>query len=149
GNGGTIFVSVDGQLSINGSNAAGFTGIRTRGSRTANAGNVSVSVAGLLSINGTSSSTLAGIAADSEEGSTGGAGSVTVIAGSLSIVNTGQISSNTFGTGSGGSVTVTVVGQLSINGAVGPTGIVAASKNSGDAGSVTVSARDLVIVGSG
>ncbi len=130
-------------------------GILSGTSGTGNAGSVSVSVAGLLSIDGNLSTVVSGIASDSERGGTGNAGVVTVTAGTLSIVNTGQISSNTFGIGSGGSVSVTVPGRLSIGGTPGqsPTGMFADSNssaaNSGDAGTVTVSAGDLVIAGNG
>jgi hypothetical protein len=185
GNGGSVFVNVVGQLSVDGSDPTGFTGISSTAQMgssgvagniavnagtlstvgngavfsgtfgTGNAGNISVNVTGQLSINGISSTTLAGIGSDSEMGSTGNAGAVTVSAESLSIVNTEQISSNTLATGAGGSVSVMVAGRLSISGTPGPfsTGIFTDSKSSapdsGDAGTVTVNAHDLVIAGSG
>ncbi len=79
GNGGTILVGVDGELSVDGSNAAEFTGIRAQ---------------------------TTGTDEEQPKGS-GVGGNISVNAGTLDIVNTGQISSSTFGSGSGGSVTVT------------------------------------------
>ena len=143
-------MSVAGQLYLDGSSATGFTGISSTArpgssgaagnvtvdagtlsilgngaivsatSGDGDAGSVFVRVAGLLSIDGASSTAFSGIGSDSEPASIGNAGVATVSAGTLSIVNTGQISSNTFGTGSGGSVTVTVGGRLSISGTPGP-----------------------------
>src|SRR5947209_8318520 len=110
GAGGDVQVTA-GTLSI-----AGNSAISSVTFGTGTAGNVSVNVAGQLAIDGTSTTKLAGIASDSEGENTGNAGTVTVNAGTLLIVNTGQISSNTFGTGSGGSVFVTVAGRLSISG---------------------------------
>ena len=73
GNGGTILVGVDGELSVDGSNAAEFTGIRAQ---------------------------TTGTDEEQPKGS-GVGGNITVNAGTLDIVNTGQISSSTFGSGSG------------------------------------------------
>jgi filamentous hemagglutinin family protein len=84
-------------------------------------GSVSVAVTGQLTITGTPTGNGTGIAADSEAGSTGNAGTVTVKAGALSIFSSGEISSSAMGTFSGlpastgnaGQVTVTA-GTLSI-----------------------------------
>ena len=55
---------------------------------------------------------MTGIAADSQVGAAGNAGTVTVYAGSITIDATGQISSNTFGSGKGGDVIVNAEGHL-------------------------------------
>jgi filamentous hemagglutinin family protein len=122
-----------------------------------NSGDVSVNVSGMLSINGLSAAPGfgTGIAADAEQGSSGNAGKVTVNAGTTSIFGGGAITSLTFGSGKGGNVSVTVDGQLTIDGRAAAanslTGIAADSEagSTGDAGSVTVKAGALSIVNRG
>jgi filamentous hemagglutinin family protein len=116
-----------------------------------NGGSVTVNVAGRLSIDGFSRITSTSSPA---RGTAGNAGEVTISAGSLVITNGGEISSDTFGPGNGGSVTVNVAGRLSIDGSNGnpafPTGITsnANAGSTGNAGSVSVTAGSLMI-GSG
>lgn len=114
-----------------------------------NSGDVLVAISGFLSIDGISQATpFTGITAGSERKSIGHAGNVTVSAGALSIVRTGEISSDTFGSGGGGSVNVTVAGAASI---ASGGGVLTDSENaySGDAGSVTVTAGELSIANGG
>jgi filamentous hemagglutinin family protein len=109
-------------------------------------GNVKVT-GGSLSINGAGSSFLTGISADADHG-TGNAGSVTVRADNLTLVNGGAISTDTFDMGNGGDVTITA-NSLLINGAGAalPTGISADADrdSSGNAGRVVVDAGKLRI----
>ena len=83
----------------------------------------------------------------------GPAGTVTIVAGSLSIAGNGAISSNTFGPGSGGRVSVTVDGQLTITGTSsgGVTGIASDAEQgkTGNAGNVAVGAGTLTIQNNG
>jgi filamentous hemagglutinin family protein len=135
---------------------AGILTILSNGSISSNtfgegkAGSVSVNIAGQLTIDGTAANTnkLTGIASDAEEIRTGDSGNVTVNAGTLSILSNGQISSDTFGVGKAGSVTVAVSGQLTI---VDSGGILsqALRESSGSAGNVSVGAGTLVIASSG
>jgi filamentous hemagglutinin family protein len=129
---------------------------------TGRAGDVTVNVAGGLSIDGTMTPDFfTGISADTT--GKGDAGNVTVTAGSLSIINTGLITSTT-GAGStvtqaetirfgnGGNVSVNVDGGLTIDGTMTPrrfTGITAETEASGDAGIVTVMAGNAKIVSEG
>jgi filamentous hemagglutinin family protein len=114
----------------------------------ANGGSVSVNVAGKLTVDGTGGSS--GILASAEPGSTGNAGNLEITAGSLSVISNGEISSSTFGPGRGGSVSVAVAGQLTIDGTLssvtGITGITsttseAFTRGGGSAGSVVVTAE--------
>jgi filamentous hemagglutinin family protein len=120
-----------------------------------NGGDVFVNVAGQLTIDGDLGNTtaLTGIAAQSNPGSIGNAGNVTVTARTLSITNNGSISAATFGDGSGGSIWVDVVDRLSIAGTSGPlaTGIGSDAEpgSTGNAGNVTVNAGFLTLVSSG
>ena len=117
-------------------------------------GNVSLSAPGAVSIDGTSTNFQAGILSQANFGSSGNAGSVQVIAGSLSLVNTAQVSASTFGLGAGGDVNVQVGSKLSINGSgssLVTTGIQALTFLPGakNAGNITVNAGDLSIVTNG
>ena len=183
--GGSISLAVAGQLTIDGSDPSRSTKINSSGAPpgdisitagslsivnrgngaeisatttgASNGGNVSVSVGGALSIDGTvgNPAVLTGIAADASPG-TGNAGSVTVSAGTLSIINNGVIGARTFGGGDGGSVSVNIAGQLSIDGtkgtpALSTTGIAsdAVPGSAGNAGKVTVTAGTLSIISNG
>src|SRR5207253_3235701 len=89
-------------------------------------GNIAVTVGGALTIDGSGTNpdiVATGIVANSEAGSSGNAGDVTVAAGRLSLVNGGVISSalRPFmnlppSTGNGGRIVVNVGGPLSISG---------------------------------
>ena len=74
-----------------------------------------------------------------------------VTAGTLSITPNGQITTDTFGPGNGGSIAVSVAGPLSIDGTSStvPTGITALTGSSGNAGNVTVAAGSLNITRDG
>jgi large exoprotein involved in heme utilization and adhesion len=88
-----------------------------------------------------------GIASDAEPGSTGNAGGVTIGAGILSILNGGEISSSTFGLGNAGSISVSVVGGLTIDAAT-----ISSQANrgsAGNAGTVRVGAGSLSVVNDG
>jgi filamentous hemagglutinin family protein len=111
------------------------------------AGSVFVDVAGPLSIAGPRASFPTGIFAAAFAEGTGNAGDVAVKAGSLSVVNGGEISSTTAGFGNGGSVRLTTPGALVLEGL--GTGITAsaAGPQSGRGGSVMVDAGKLTIKG--
>ena len=122
-----------------------------------NAGSTTVAVSGQLTIDGSKGNPetgVTGILSQAEAGSSGAAGIVTVSAGALSIINSGEISATTFGPADAGSVTVAVSGPLTIDGsgenlAVGRTGIASQTESGGAAGNVSVSARTLVIANDG
>jgi large exoprotein involved in heme utilization and adhesion len=154
GNGGTITVN------------AGSLAIRNAGTILSGAfgsgkgGDVTVNVTGSLLIDGSMPGpdptfNPTGISSRSNPGSTGDAGAVSVRAGTLSIVKSALIGSDTFGSGKGGDVSVVVASDLALSG-VGPNGasgiaasaqaqISASSTGSGDAGLVTVSAGRLLL----
>jgi large exoprotein involved in heme utilization and adhesion len=105
-------------------------------------GDVLVSVTGDLVINGIdpNSPTRTGIFARTLDRSGGNAGRVTVSADNISVLDSGAISTSTFGRGAAGEVFVSAEGKLAIEG-----GVIASSANigTGNAGQVLVSARDL------
>ena len=146
GNAGNVIVSA-GSLSI--ANFLGEISSSTLGS--GNAGKVSVDVVGPLSITGPRGNFPTGIVAAAFKEGTGNAGDVVVKAGSLSIVNQGEISATSAGTGAGGSVTVTTPGSLLLDGMGSSSGTqIAASATvtqSGQGGSVTVDAGTLTVQG--
>jgi filamentous hemagglutinin family protein len=109
-----------------------------------NAGSVSVNVAGLLSIDGAGSSTPTEISTQTNFGSTGNAGQVSIAAGNLSIVNGGKVSSNTVGSGRGGDITVSSP-FIDLNGSGSQ--ITVGSTGSGNAGTIMVSATTLDMTG--
>ncbi len=115
------------------------------------AGKVEV-VADTLRIDRQSGSRQTGIASDAVEGSSGNAGSVAVSAKNLEILNGGTISSDTLSSGNAGTVQV-VADTLRIDGQGGnrQTGIAsdAAEGSSGNAGGVSVSAKNLDILNIG
>jgi large exoprotein involved in heme utilization and adhesion len=113
---------------------------------TGNARAIAVDVTGALAIEGAGS----GIAATTQVGTTGNAGSVTVSAGRITIAAGGEVASTTAGTGAGGSVVVTTLGALVLDGAGNAATKIAASvtvPQSGPGGNVTVAAGSLTIEG--
>jgi filamentous hemagglutinin family protein len=116
-----------------------------------NAGNVSVTARGSIDITGagqTHDIKITGIHSQADIGSRGNAGTVTVNAGSLSLVDAGaEIASQGLGTGAAGTVTVSLTGNLLVDGRDSTsitTGILARTENvaAGPAGRVTVSAAN-------
>jgi filamentous hemagglutinin family protein len=119
-------------------------------------GDLSVDVSGMLSISGPkrNSESQTGILGDADSGSSGNAGKIIVTAGTLSIINNGAISSGTFSVGNAGSVTVSVVDALTIDGTMTPgnfTGISSQANSgaTGNAATVNVSAKSLSIINNG
>jgi hypothetical protein len=80
---------------------------------TGNGGNVSVDVTGPLMIDGSAANQafITGIDTQANQQSSGNSGRLTISAGSLTIVNGGQISDRTLGTGNGGNLNVNVTGN--------------------------------------
>ncbi len=151
GGAGNVSVSAKSLSIINGG------AIETSTFSSGNAGRIMISVAGQLTIDGSKENLQTGptgIRADAEPGSSNAAGTVSVSAGSLSISNNGEISATTFVSGNAGSVTVSVLGQLTIDGSaetLAHTGIFSQAQpsSSGGGGSVSVSAGTLSIVSDG
>ncbi len=108
-------------------------------------GSVSVAVAGRLEIDGASSRALGltGITSEANPGSSGSAGDVFVRAGSLSILDNGEISSVTFGTENAGTVSVTARAISLASG--GEIASDSEAGSSGDAGNVIIKAGSLGI----
>jgi large exoprotein involved in heme utilization and adhesion len=124
---------------------------------TGNGGSTKVAVSGQLTIDGSKGSQetgATGILSQAETENSGAAGIVSVRAGALSIINSGEISATTFGSSNAGRVAVTVSGQLMIDGsgenlAAGRTGIFSQTEGGGSAGDVSISAGTLVIANDG
>src|SRR5205085_1112162 len=108
-----------------------------------NAGSLSVNVVSALTIDGVKADPnfRTGLTTDGETGSRGNAGSLTVAAGNLSVVNGGTISSDTNGPGAAGNVTVTAGAMRLAN-----FGAVSSDTNGrGNGGTVTITAGILSI----
>jgi filamentous hemagglutinin family protein len=118
-------------------------------------GSISVRVSNALNIDGKNAAPgrVTGIATSADSDSTGNAGNLTVVAGSISLTNGGEISASTFSTGMGGTVAVRDAGNLVIDGAAGTgaTGIFSntSAAGGGNAGPITVSAKTLRILTNG
>lgn len=137
GHAGVIDVQVAGALSLR-DGAAISTGTLSSG----NAGALSVR-AGDISIEGEGINTT-GIASQAQTGSTGNAGSVLVTAtGTLSVLDRGQISTSTFGEGTGGTLTVRAGAVRVFNGAR----ISSSAESTGNAGSIRIDAGTVVVDG--
>jgi large exoprotein involved in heme utilization and adhesion len=109
------------------------------------AGTVIVDAVGSITIDGQGSSgndVTIGISSDAKSGSTGNAGNVAVSAKkNLSIVNGGQISSDTLSLGNAGTVKVSAADIAISSGG----GISSSTASSGNAGTVTVNANNITI----
>src|SRR5262249_46490969 len=129
-NAGTLSIKTNGEIST-----------ATFGS--GNAGSVTVNVHDQLTIDGLGANPMGdptGIFAQANSGSTGAGGTVSVTAGTLSITNSGQISSLTMGAGDSGNVSVNVSGGLVI---AGSGEIAGDTSGTGNAGVITVNAGSL------
>jgi filamentous hemagglutinin family protein len=109
---------------------------------TGNAGTVTVDVTGPLSIDGKGSV----ITTSTDPGTSGNAGSMTVLAGKILITSGAAISSTTAGSGTGGSVNVTSPGTLALAGGA-QIAASATGTQSGPGGSVAVYANSLIVEG--
>lgn len=122
-------------------------------SGTGNAGSVTVLVQNHLSLDGTGSDLSTGISSDTNSQADGGrAGDVIVRAGSVKLKGGALISSDSFGIGHGGNVSVVVRNQLTLDGTGSDfsTGISSDSVNEdvgGSAGKVAVSAGTAKLIG--
>jgi filamentous hemagglutinin family protein len=152
GSGGDVVVSVGGSMTVDSGASLG-----TIANADGNAGSISVTAAGPVTIDmsvGAAASTLLGIGSQTQ--GRGNAGNITVTGGALSILHNGEIASLTNFTGNAGSVIVTALDKLTIDGSggippgAGPTGIFSqAVAASGNAGAVSVAAGTLSVVNSG
>jgi len=148
GNAGDLNVTVAGALDIQGGEISAGT------FSSGNGGNLIIH-AGSLDINGLAAPELfTGIAAESNPGATGNAGDLNVtVTGAFDIQNAGEISTDTFSSGKGGSLTVKA-GSLNIDGSATPdlfTGIVADSDQgaTGNSSEIDVTVTGALDIGSG
>jgi len=124
-------------------------------SASGNAGTIALKVGGALTVDAAQAGRFTnGVSSEAEPGSLGAAGTVTVNAGSVSVLNGGFINSSAGGTGAGGSVVVTTPGALLLDGRGQPGGPAeisasATQPQSGDAGSVTIRAGSVSVLNSG
>ena len=114
-----------------------------------NAGPIVINTSGPVMIDGSGRpAALTGIASQTDVAGTGNAGNITINAGSMSLANSGAISTTTFGAGLGGNINIGVAGSLLIDGSgspAQPTGILSVANDKGDAGSITLSAVSLTV----
>jgi large exoprotein involved in heme utilization and adhesion len=159
GNSGSVSVNVSGMLSVDGSggNSQFRTGILGDTFSSGHGGDVTVTAGsitiagGACGVGGNCSGV---ISSEVDPAASGNGGSVTVTAGSINLAGSGEISSDTFGRGSSGNVSVNVAQSLTIDGAMTPgaaTGIFSqANRGSiGNAGTISISAGSLSIINSG
>ena len=137
GNAGAVEVKVRGLLQVLNSGV-----ISSDTSGAGNAGKLTVT-AGALKIAGGNRDFFTGISSDSNAGATGNAGDVDVaVIGLLQLLNSGQISSGTADSGSGGSVRVQAHDMLLDQSAA----VTAASTGSGIAGQVQIQATGAILL---
>ena len=146
GNAGAIKV-MGGRITIDGLASFATTGIFSNTNSRGNAGTVDVSATGSLAI------TNGGLVSSCPL-SSGSAGAVKVRASDMTINTGGLVLSGAFpnSTGNAGNIDVSLTGNLSIatgGGTPRATGILASTAASGNAGTVTVSARNITIDGQG
>jgi filamentous hemagglutinin family protein len=110
----------------------------TQRPRSGNAGSVSLNVVGPLTIDGTAQTSFTGISSSSLRASNGNVGNVKISAGTLSMTNSGTISTRTDGVGAGGTVAIGIDGDAALRGGAV---ITTSTTGVGDAGSVDVTAR--------
>ena len=169
GNGSNINVKAE---SLSMSNDSGIVA-RVQGQ--GNAGNISIQVRNLTSLEGVPGSPITTrIATNVEPGGTGNSGNIFLETGSLSIFNNAQISTNSFGVGNTGNITITARDSILISGSnrdgifsrtgTGVTGnagditittgslsatngavLSSTTSGRGDAGNLTINARNNVI----
>ncbi len=127
--------------------------IRNVASGSGNAGEVALNVDGALTIDATDFGGFPnGVSSETAQNSSGSAGVVQVIAGSVSVRNGGFINGNAHGTGAGGPVLVSTPGALLLDGGGGSNTEIGASAlgpQSGNAGPVTVSAGSVSVLNGG
>jgi hypothetical protein len=143
GSGGTVSVTISGQLSIVGKPDCSLTGIASDAGQ---AGSLSIANTSAISSNNGAISSNNGATASNPSGHRS-AGVITITAGSLTITRNGAITSDTSGFGNAGSVSVSVDSQLAIDASWITANSLAGS--GGNAGNVTVKAGALSIVNGG
>ncbi len=138
GRGGAVAVNT-GTLAVSGGGS-----VNTQTVASGDAGVVSLNVGGDLAIDGGGV-----VSSEASPGSSGSAGAVRVNAGNISVLSGGTVSSSTRSTGAGGSVAVSTPGALLLDGRGVPGAAITAATfgtQSGDAGTVTVSAGTVTIL---
>jgi filamentous hemagglutinin family protein len=146
---GTVFGSTGnaGQVTVQ----AGTLSVRAGGeissgtAGTGRAGSVLVTADQLTVDSVNAAGAFAGVTSSAFVGSTGNAGDVTVRAGTVDLLNGGQVASSSFGTGTGGQVSLLLSGDFRAQGAGSGVFAAAQGANSGDAGSVLVSAANVLL----
>ncbi len=144
GNSGDINIKADSLTMING------TAISARIFGQGNSGNVSVNVRGAVLFDSLDSYASSGISTAVTESGIGNSGNINISADSLTMNPGGLLTTNTFGTGKSGNISVNVKGAVSLNGGnrndldtfigsqVAPSGI-------GDGGDINIKAESLTI----
>lgn len=118
-----------------------------------NAGRIAVTATDALTIDSRNNSVLSGIYSINQGDNSGDSGDVAVTAGTLTLVNGGQISSSTLGAGDAGQVNVTANALMidSRDFSLWPTGIVSQAEpdSTGDAGNLTIRTESLAVINGG
>jgi large exoprotein involved in heme utilization and adhesion len=147
GNAGSVMVGAPQITLVTGAEIASTT------AGTGNGGSVSVTTPGALVLNGMGVGGRTRIAASADQGSRGGAGVLTVDAGTLTVRGGAQIASSTAGPGEGGDVAVKVANGVSLSGAgsAGASGITTSAEpgSSGNAGQVVLMAGGAIALSGG
>jgi len=153
GNAGNISMDV-GSLAIEG--GARIDSSTQEGS-TGDGGNVNISAGDYISISGFGTSSKYGVYSSTlstNSYGSGNAGNISLSTGSLTLTGGGQIGANTFGTGTGGEVSITASGNVSLSGFVEnidgspiSSGIYSRTYSSGNAGSISMNVGSLTLEG--
>jgi filamentous hemagglutinin family protein len=148
GSAGFTLITAQSLSLTNGAQIASTTGGTGQG------GDLTVNITGAMTFSGTIDGQFSGLVAGTTLTSPGGgaSGNVMVTAGSLSVLDGGQIDATTRGTGAGGNITLNIAGQMTIDG--GPnamfSGVGAQSllgtPGGGTGGNVTISAGSLSVL---
>jgi filamentous hemagglutinin family protein len=143
GNAGNLTVNATDKVEVIGESADSrfASGLFTESFGTGNAGNLTITTGQLLFSNG------ARVSASSAD--TGNAGNLTITTGQLLISNGAQVSTATYGAGNGGNLTVNATNKVQVIGASAdgrfPSGLLTASRTTGDAGNLTITTEQLLV----
>ena len=149
GSAGSILVTAGSVTLLGGGSIGGATG------GSGNAGNVTLNIAGALTIDEAAAPNgFTGISSESNPGTSGNPGSISVTAASIALTDGGIISTTTFGSGNAGPITITTPGALTIDGASlshALTGIASQANPgaTGNASNITVNAGSLSLINEG
>lgn len=114
-------------------------------------GNLDIETTGKVRVSGENNQTISGIFAQALSGSSGNAGDFSLRTAGLEVLNGGQISASTFGSGHGGNLNIENNGSVRVAGENrrSASGIVAQTLSSGNSGGVGIISNNLEVLDGG